>query len=122
MQYCLYQYGSNYTKKRRATAIRHQGSPQAHLQNGVTPRISQVLNVGFNAHVHFEVVILMTLSKYIKKLSIISGLCNCIKNLSHNKNNYYILLYRLLNKISKLFSPSLYFNLFICCNFTKQLK
>lgn len=24
--------GSNYTKKRRATAVRHQGSPQAHLQ------------------------------------------------------------------------------------------
>ena len=68
MQYCLYQYSSNYTKKRRATAIRHQGSPQAHLQNGVTPRISQVLNVGYNAHVHFEVVILMTLSKNIKKV------------------------------------------------------
>ena len=55
-------------KKRRATAIRHQGSPQAHLLIGrSTYDIRRLPIVGsFFARVHFEVVILMTLSKYFQ--------------------------------------------------------
>ena len=67
-------------KKRRATAIRHQGSPQAHLLIGrSTYDIRRLPIVGsFFARVHFEVVILMTLSKYFQM--------SCIRLPDYNAN------------------------------------
>lgn len=69
------QFSNNLTrihkKRRSATAIRHQGSPQAHLLNGSAPR--RYDEVHFTQRVssliaHFllsEVVILMTIRLFI---------------------------------------------------------